>query len=365
MKKPLKTLTILLLLIIVLAALSLLAHHWFLAGEKTVTIRVAEGAGGAYHFPFHLAGEMKFFKQESIAVKTKRYNTGDEAMDILLADKSDVALVDLEDFVRAGARRLDDDFDATGFAAITCINDSYLLAPEPGQNFAWVGMKDKSVICGSPDSIETVVLEEILRRQGLVPYEDVTMMTNIPDDLKIGALKAGIGNYLLVRGPLAAAAEKGGAAVVIASLGNELGPYPAAICVVNKNFLSKHSGELQKFTNAIYKALIWIKYHTDAEIGKHHTGAAEKKDRELYSIMLKRYARDKVWPENPVITGDSFDGGMAMLARAREIPREVTYEGMVNSIFARRAVDTVKYIPEDKMPKKRFPFNILSLADDR
>lgn len=358
MKRRFKTLSMLAVFIIALAVISLSAYRWFSAGNKAVTTKVAWSAAGAYHHPFHLAGEMDFFKQEGLTVKATRYDTGDKAMDSLLEGESDIALVDLEDFVRARSRRLDGEFGAAAFAAIACYNDSYLLAAKSGQNFDWNGLKNKSVICGSPGSIETVVLEEMLRRKGLVPYEDVTLITNIPEDLKIGALKAGIADFLLVRGPLAAAAENSGAAVVITSPGMEAGTYPSAVCVVNTKFLSDHGDELQKFTNAIYKALIWIKYHTPEEIGKLKMRGVEKKDREQYAIMLKRYAGDRVWPENPVIAGESFAAGVEMLSRAREIPREVTYEETVNSVFARRAVDTVKYVPEDKMPKRKFPYNL-------
>jgi NitT/TauT family transport system substrate-binding protein len=358
MKKPLKSIIIFLILITILASLSLLAHRWFLAGEKTVTVRVADGGGGAYHLPFHLADDMSFFKQEGLTVKTKKYDSGNSALDSLLAGESDVALVGLENFILAKARLLEGDFNATAFAAISGINDAYLLARDSGQSFTWAGLKGKSIICGAPDSIETMVLEEILRRKGLIPYENVTLITNIPEDLKIGALKAGIGSYLLVRGELAAAAEKGGTAVVIASPGEEMGPLPAAICAVDKKFLSEHSAELQKFTNAIYKALIWINYHSAAEIGKLRAGEPEKKKRELHAMLLTKYAGNKVWPDNPLIARDSFTSGVEMLSRAREIPREIAYDETVNDTFARRAVATVKYVPEDKQPKKKFPYNL-------
>ncbi|GBF34903.1 ABC transporter substrate-binding protein [Desulfocucumis palustris] len=360
MRNPVRPLFLLATLLLILGTLALTLYLLHDARrEKQITIKVVHGHTGPYHLPYHLVLEKEFLKQENISIKSLNLDSEAKAMDTLLNGQADMAMLGLEEFIRAGSRTLDGDFDAVAFAAVSSASDTYLLAREQKGDFQWSGLKGKTVICGSPDCIETIILEEILRRNDLIPYENVTLITNIPDDLKIGALKAGIGNYLLVREPLASIAQKDGSITVVASPGREIGAIPTVICAVNKEYLSKHPETVQKFTNALYKSLIWIKYHSPEEIRDLRVKSLNKKDRELNAIMAEKYARDRTWPENPNISGDSFQLAVTMMSRAREIPREVSFEQLVDNSFAGRAVSTVEYIPEDKVPKRKFPLNIL------
>lgn len=360
LRNPVKPLAFLAILLIILGTVSFTLYRLYDARrEKQITIRVAHGPTGPYHLPYHLVVEKRFLKQDNISIKSFAQAGETEAMDTLLKGQADIAVLGLEEFINAGSRTLDGSFDAVAFAAISSESDTYLLAKEQQGSFQWSGLKGKTVICGSPDHIETMILEEVLRRNDLIPYENVTLITNIPDDLKVGALKAGIGNYLLVREPLATIARKDGSITVAASPGREIGPIPAVICVANKKYLSEHPETLQKFTNALYKALIWIKYHSPEEIRSLRIKSLGKKDRELNAIMMEKYAINKTWPENPNISGKSFELAVELMSRAREIPRVVSFEQSVDNSFASQAVNTVDYIPEDKKPRRKFPLNIL------
>lgn len=327
--------------------------------ERTETVRIAECTPSVSNLPYHVAMEMDFFSEEKLKIKTKTYSGDNATLNAIADGEADIALAGLEELIYTRSGNLTDDSGPMAFACLAAKNNSFLLARETRESFSWAELKGKSIICGPPESIETVILEELLRRNDLSPHENVTLFTNIPQDLMVGALKSGTGNYVLLREPEASLSEAKGNARVVASLGEEIGEYPAVVCAVSTEYAAKHPLAVQRFTNAIYKAQIWIKYHNASETRDLCKKTFKKMDRDIYTKLINRYFENNTWPQNPLIPEEGFNQAMAMLSRAREIPREIPYERMVNQSFAQRAVADINYIPEDKLPKKQFPDNLL------
>lgn len=335
-------------------------HRWSKPPEEKVeTVRIAECAPSVYHLPYQVAREMDFFKQEKLKIKVKTYAGEAAALNALVAGEADIALVGLEELIYARTGNLRDHSGPVAFACLAAKNDSFLLARESKEGFSWADLKGKSVICGPPESIETVILEEIMRRNNLSRYENVTLFTNIPKQLMAGALKSGTGNYILLREPEASLAEAKGEMRVTASLGKEIGAYPAVVYAANAEYINKHPAAVQKFTNAVYKAQIWMKYHNAAEVRDLCKKNFRKMNRDIYSKLVNQYFENATWPQDPLIKEEEFKTAMKMLSDAREIPREIPYELLVDERFARQAMAGINYIPEDKLPKKKFPANIL------
>ncbi len=173
------------------------------------------------------------------------------------------------------------------------------------------------------------------------------MITNIPEEIRIGALSAGTGHYLLADdNDLIPAISKGFyTAKTIKTI------FPVYVCVTSPEYIKQHPEALQRFTNSIFMALVWLKYHTPEESAQVMESIPTI-DEDLFPVILKQYYNCGGLPENPVPKLENIDVLIDMFKRSREIPMPIKAGEITDVQFANTAVNTINYIPEDKKPKK-------------
>lgn len=217
-------------------------------------------------------------------------------------------------------------------------------------SFQWASLKGKSVITGWPESRETVLLEGLLRQNNIAPNREVTLYTNIPASLRIGAFQSGSGDFIVLPEPQASLLEARGLGTVVASLGKEAGPLPGAVYVTTKTFMDAHPEALQRFTNAIYKAQLWLAHHSNSEITELAGPYLRDGDKNLLIRVIERYRSQDTWAAGPVIPLERYNYLMNLLDQSREVPLVIPPREMVNNQFAVKAMETVKYVPQEKKP---------------
>lgn len=357
MGKPKAVLALLVILSLVLGTGSF-ALKWWSRGKseiKVETLRVIEGSRWVYYLPMYIAQQQGFFKEQKLVVKLTTAQSKDAVMPALSNGKADIALTGLENAIYDHALGRG---KPVAFAALTRRNESFLLARSETTGFQWTDLKGKSVITGVPESRECLILEGLLRQHGVAPHRQVSLFTNIPDNLKTGAFKSGTGTFLQVAEPIASELEAEGVGKVVASLGVAAGDYPAAVYLTSSSFLNSHPDALQRFTSAIYKAQLWLQHHGAGEAATVVRKSFKKQNNNLVLKSIERYHSQQTWSPNPVIARVQFHHLQEIMQEAGEIADTVEYNTAVEPRFAEKAVQTVQYIPEDKKPKRKFPLNI-------
>jgi NitT/TauT family transport system substrate-binding protein len=346
MKKSKLLLFSLLALSVVLAA-AFGAYRWHRNQQKYIVIRVAQCGPSLYKIPHYIAREKGLYRQQNIKIKELFFNSDREALAALSDGKADVAMVRPAGLIIKKASDLKEGPDLAAFASLGRGATYHLISAENKPLDNITSVRGKIIISGAPDSEETVFMEQLLRDKGLKPYEDLTLITNIPEDLRIGALKAGAGNYLLVedsRLPDALTRELFRAASFQAG-------FPAFVCAARKDYDKERPGALQSFTNALYMAQIWAGYHSPGETATSLSKAGEIAGPSLPGLVENCY-RNKNLAASPVLEKKEMESLIKILDRSREIPMPVKAEELINNDFANAAVGTVNYIPEDKQEKK-------------
>lgn len=324
-------------------AYKILREHF----KKYETVRLADSGPDVRKIAHYLALKKSFYEDQSLKVKRVECRDDREALAALESGKADAALVRSSSLVIKKASKLKEGVGPVAFASLDRGTSYHLVARENKPLADIQSLKNKTVIAGPQDSTETVFFESVLRDLGLSPYEAVTIITNIPEDLRMGALKAGTGHYLLVEEKdLPAALARG--FFLAKSLKAE---FPSFVCVTSRDFAGSHPETLQKFTNALYMSQIWMKHHTPAETAEAVGGIAGI-GKETFPGLVARYYEQGSLPENPVPPGKGMETVVKMLDRAREIPMTVKTGDLVSGGFAENSVKTVKYIPEDKKENK-------------
>ncbi|MCL6635195.1 MAG: ABC transporter substrate-binding protein [Peptococcaceae bacterium] len=345
-----------LLLIISVSGAALAARHSIKkpapAGE-IYAVRVLESARSPYFLPQYLALNLGFFKEQDLAVSIS--TTSPEAIRAALADgRADIVLCGLQKIIfNPDAKRP----RPKVFATMACRDGSFLLARKDSPGFQWEQLKDRTIIGGSQDDSSEIALENALRRRGLRPYREVTVYHNIPDGLRLGAFRAGTGNYIQLLEPEAAAAELKGYGRVAASVGEAAGEMVVTAYAALPGFIEANPGVIQRFTNAIYKAQLWLSQHSAGEAAAAAAPSFPHLDREVLLKSIERYRTLGIWAGSPLVPRESYEKFCDAAKEAGEIAAPAPFETMVVTDFARQAVETVTYTPEAEKPKKKSVFN--------
>ncbi|MCL6477768.1 MAG: ABC transporter substrate-binding protein [Peptococcaceae bacterium] len=341
---------LLLLAILIIAALtgSFYAYRFLRESlQKHETVRIAESQPAVHKLPHYLAVKKQFYKEQKIKIKTVDCRDDREALAALESRKADVALVKSSSLVFKKSSTLREGTGPVALASLDRGTCYHLVSREDKPLADIKSLKNKTVIAGPPDSQETVFLEHILREEDLGPYENVTIITNIPDEIKMGALKAGTGHFLLLEEKdLPAALARG--FFIAKSFKTD---FPTYVCVTTREYMRDHPAALQGVVNALYMAQIWLKYHDAGETAAAVHGIPGT-DKETFARLVERYYISGSLPQSPVPPENNMEIMVKMLEKAREIPMPVRSGDLISVEFARNSVNSVRYVPEDKQEKK-------------
>ncbi|MFZ5597804.1 MAG: ABC transporter substrate-binding protein [Bacillota bacterium] len=320
---------------------SILAYLKIIEMNKEYSIvRLAECSPSVYKLPHYIAREF-FYREQNIKIEAVDCGSEKDALDRLERGEADVALVSPSALVIKRSSDLKE-----GGPVIVASFDSgavFHLVAKKNTTLEDIGqLKNKVIISGPPDSNETVYLESILRGAGLKPYDEVSIITNIPDEIKTGALKSGTGDYIFItEKELPEALNKGLSRVKSFKAG-----FPAVVCVASEDFVNNSPGALQSLVNSLYMAQTWLMYHTPGETNKviAKSPAIEKS----IGMLVEGYYVGGSPAESPVLREESLALVIGMLDRSREIPMPVSAGGLYDNRFAGAAVQSIKYVPNDK-----------------
>ncbi|MNI86565.1 hypothetical protein D3C73_1436700 [compost metagenome] len=108
------------------------------------------------------------------------------------------------------------------------------------------------------------------------------------------------------------------------------------------SFITKHSGTVQKFTNALQKAQNWVKDHTPEEIADAVLPYFKDADKDVLVSAIKRYKDQDTYALNPVIDDAEWNNLLDVMDNAGELKERVPASKIVNNSFAEKALSEVK-----------------------
>ncbi len=182
-----------------------------------------------------------------------------------------------------------------------------------------------------------MVFEYILKKQGIDPKTDLTIIQNIDFGLTSQAFSSGQGDYTIEFEPAATALELAGAGKVVASLGVESGKVPYTSFSVKKSYLEKHGDVIQSFTNAVQKGIDYVATHTPEEIANVIQPQFAETEKEKLVKIVTRYYNQDTWKDNLVFVEQSLTLLQDILEDAGELTKRVPYTDIVNTDFAKKA----------------------------
>lgn len=231
---------------------------------------------------------------------------------------------------------------AVVFAQLTKRDGSFLVGRTNEANFKWSNLKGKNIIGGRKGGVPEMTLEYVLKKNGVVPGKDVNVDTSVQFNLMAGAFTGGQGDYVALFEPTASMLEKEGKGFVLTSIGKDSGEIPYTAYFAKKSYIEKNKEVIQKFTNAIYKGQLWVDSHSPEEIAKVIKPSFPDTDVELLTNVAKRYKEVDAWSKDPVMKAESFELLQKVMQEAGELKKTADFKNVVNTDYAKKALETVK-----------------------
>ena len=307
--------------------------------EETLTpVRLNEVVHSVFYAPQYVAQELGFFEEEGLDVSVAVGNGADKSMTALLSDSADIALLGTEAglYVYAEGKA---DYPKT-FAQLTQRAGNFLVGRTKQTDFKWEDLKGKKVLGGRAGGMPQMVFEYILKKNGLTPQKDVTIIQNIDFGSTAAAFSSdtSLSDYTVEFEPHATLLELSGDGYVVASLGVDSGYVPYTAYSARKSFLKAHPDTIQHFTNAIQKGLEYVNSHSAAEIANVIAPQFPETDIKTITIIVNRYLEQDTWKNDTIFTKESFDLLQDILLDAGELEQKVPYDDLVTTTYAKNAV---------------------------
>lgn len=300
------------------------------------TIRLIEVTHSLFYTPQYVALTKGFFEEEGLKIELINGKGADKCMTALLSKEADIGFMGPEASVYVYNQGRDD--YVINFAQLTQRDGSFLVGREKDDNFTFDKLKGKTVIGGRKGGMPEMTLEYVLKSHGLELGKDVIVRTDIQFDVMAGAFVGGEGDYVTLFEPVAATLEKEGKGYVVASIGKEGGYIPYTCYSATKEYIEKNPEIIQKFTNALYKGMVWVQEHSSEEIADAVIPQFPDTDKEVLKTLIERYRDQDSWKPDLIITEEGLNHMMDIMELAGELDKRADYNKIVTTEFAKKAM---------------------------
>lgn len=313
--------------------------------SETTKIKIAEVTHSVFYAPQYVAISKGFFKDEGIEVELVNTAGADKTMAALISNEAQIGLMGPEASIYVYNQGNKD--YAVNFAQLTQTDGSFLIAREKTDNFSFEDLKGKEILGGRKGGVPYMTLEYVLKQNGLTigtnkEAGEVNLRSDIQFGVMAGAFASGEGDYTTGFEPTGLSMEKSNTGYVVQSIGKAVGEVPFTTYSATNSFISENPELIQKFTDALYKAQLWIKDANDKEVAEAMKPFFDDLSVEDLEIIVKRYRDINAWCTSPVLTKEEMQKLTTIMKEAGELDKEAPFEKIVNNKFAKKSVLEIK-----------------------
>lgn len=322
-----------------MAALAVLALSLALSGcgkKDASKVKIGEVTRSIFYAPQYVALSQGFFKHEGLDVELTTTAGGDKTMTAILSGAVDVGLVGSETSIYVEQQGSDD--PVINFAQLTQTDGTFLVAREKKESFDWNDLKGTTFLGQRKGGMPQMAGEFTLRKHGIDPQKDMTLIQNVDFANIATAFASGTGEYVQLFEPQASVFEKEGKGTVVASFGVESGHLPYTVFMAKKSFLTKNPEVAQKFTNALYRAQKWVQEQPVDKIVEAIAEYFPNTDKEIMKRVVSRYKEQGSYALNPAIDEAEWNNLQDVMEQAGELKARADYKKLVDNTYAEKAM---------------------------
>ncbi len=305
--------------------------------SKLQEINLTEVAHSIFYAPMYVAIEEGYFEDEGLKINLVNGLGADKTMTAVLSGNADIGFMGSEASIYV-YNEGEKDY-VVNFAQLTQRAGNFLVARNQEGSFEWTDLVGKTVIGGRIGGMPQMVFEYILKKNGIDPYKDIDMITNIDFGITSQSFMAGTGDYTIEFEPAATGIELEGNGKVVASLGVDSGYVPYTAYSAKLSYIKDNKETIQKFVNALQKGMDYVQTHTSEEIATAIQPQFKETDLSKITTIVSRYKDQDTWKDNLIFEEASFDLLQDILDTAGELSQRAPYTDLVDTSYAKNAYD--------------------------
>ena len=306
-----------------------------------MNITVAQPFRSIFYAPHYVALRGGHFAAEGLDVHAVVANGSGNTIRALAESSAQICL--------GGIMRSLDVADRGGrlfphFAEVNSRNGFFLLSRTPRPDFTWRDLAGRTVIsfAGAPTPWQCMLT--VLRRYGPDPTR-VTFVRDLHGADAVVAFLGGRGDFLESGQPTTEELLDGGSAHLVASMGEATGPVPFSSYMTTADRLRREPELLLRFTRAVYRTQRWMARHGAAEIADTIAPDFADIPADRRRRAVQRYLGQGTWATHPVLERPGYEYLHEILLSGGFIKRRHRYEDLIDTSYARQAVETLAEKP--------------------
>lgn len=304
---------------------------------KDTKVVLNEVAHSIFYAPMYVAIEEGYFAEEGIDLTLVTGFGADKVMTAVLSGEAQIGFMGSESSIYTYNEGATD--YVVNFAQLTQRAGNFLVAREKMPDFDWNDLRGKYVLGGRKGGMPQMVFEYILKQNNIDPSKDLEINQGIDFGSTAAAFAEGQGDFSIEFEPGATTLEKGGKGFVVASLGADSGYVPYTAFSAKKSYIEKNPDVIQGFTNALQRGMDYVQTHTPAEIAEIIQPQFKETDFDTITTIVTRYYEQDTWKADLIFEQSSFELLQDILESAKELEKRAPYDVLVNTDFARKAIE--------------------------
>lgn len=303
---------------------------------ETVKLTLSEVTHSVFYAPQYVALEKGFFAEEGLEIELINGGGADKVMTSVLTGEAQIGFCGPEACIYVLNQGKED--PPVIFAQMTKRDGSFLVGRE-NEAFSWEQLKGKTIIGGRAGGVPEMTLEYVMRKNGVIPGEDASVDTTVQFNMMAGAFTGGNGDYVTLFEPTATEVEANGQGYILASIGAESGEIPYTAYFTSRSYADEHSDIIQRFTNAIAKALKWVREHDAAETAEAISPQFPDTSVETLTKVVERYREIDAWNDSPIMQKESLERLETVMETAGELKHDewVDFTKLTDNTFSQKA----------------------------
>ncbi len=304
--------------------------------EETVSLTVSEVTHSVFYAPQYAALELGFFQEEGLDIELVNGGGADKVMTSVLTGEAQIGFAGPEACIYVQNQEKED--APVIFAQMTKRDGSFLVGREDIP-FNWEQLKGKTIIGGRAGGVPEMTLEYVMRQNGVIPGKDATVDTSVQFNMMAGAFTGGNGDYVTLFEPTATEVEQQGQGYILTSIGAESGEIPYTAYFAAPSYMQENADVIQRFTNAIAKALKWVQEHDARETAEAIAPQFPDTSIATLTTVVQRYKDIDAWQTTPVMEQSALERLETVMETAGELEHSAwaDFNKLVDNSFAENA----------------------------
>ncbi|MEG2893624.1 MAG: ABC transporter substrate-binding protein [Clostridium sp.] len=305
------------------------------------TVKLSEVVRSIFYAPMYASISQGFFEEEGIKIELSTAQGADKTAQQVLSKNADIGFCGGEQLIYLYNQGRED--HGKIFAQLTQRDGSFLVARN-GDNFNWDDIKGKTIIGGRPGGVPEMALESVLKKNGITPFSDVDIITNLAFNATSGAFKSGTGDYIACFEPTGSLLEKENAGKIVASIGEQAGELAYTCFFSTNEYINGNKDTVQGFTNAVYKGQIWVSKTPSIEVARSIIGFFPGSDVDVLAKIIDRYKEINAFSPTPTVSEKGLTNLMDIIEGYKKdlIVKRPSVGEISTNDFANNAIDSIK-----------------------